>query len=93
MGLTCSPDYDQEVMENILCGVKDAEFYIDYVGVFSHPWDAHITLLLTILTKLQENDFTVNPLKCEWTVKETDWLSHWLTPQDLNLGKRKWMLY
>jgi hypothetical protein len=72
MGLKCSPDYAQEVIENILRDVEDAEVYIDDIGAFSHSWDDHMALLSTILTKVQDNGSTVDPLKCEWAVKETD---------------------
>jgi hypothetical protein len=72
MGLKFSPDYAQEVMENILQDDEDAEVYINNISAFSHSWDDHIALLCTILTKLQENGFRVNPLYCEWAVKETD---------------------
>ncbi len=65
MGLKCSPDYAQEVMEKIFLDVEDTEVYIDDIGAFSQSWDDHIALLRTILTKLQDNGFTVNPLKCE----------------------------
>jgi hypothetical protein len=86
MGLKFSPNYTQEVIENIFQDVEDVEVYIDDIGAFSQSWDDHITLLHTILTKLQDNGFTVNPLKCEWEVKETDWLGYWLTP----IGLKQW---
>ncbi len=62
MGLKCSPDYAQEVMENIFWYVEDAEVYIDNIGAFSQSWGDHIALLCTISTKLQGNRFMVNPL-------------------------------
>jgi hypothetical protein len=74
MCLKCSPNFAQEVMENIFRDVEGAEVYIDNIGAFSQSWDDHIALLRTILTKMQDNGFTVNPLKCEWAVKDTDWL-------------------
>jgi hypothetical protein len=65
MGLKCSPDYAQEVIKNIIQDVENAEVYIDNIGAFYQSWDDHIALLHTILTKLQDNGFIVNPIKCE----------------------------
>jgi hypothetical protein len=80
MGLKCFPYYAKEVVENIFCDVEDADVYIDNIGAFSYSWDDHLILMRTILTKLQDHGFTVNHLKCERVVKNTDWLGYWLTP-------------
>ncbi len=71
MGLKCLPNFAQDTMENIFCNINDAEVYINNIGAFSPNWEHHLQLLHTILTKLQENGFTVNLLKYNWAVKET----------------------
>jgi hypothetical protein len=80
MGLKCSPDIAQAAMKNVLSDVKDADIYIDDVGAFSNDLYHHVNLVVPILRQLRENGFTINPLKCEWAIKKTDWLGYWLTP-------------
>jgi hypothetical protein len=88
IGLKCSPDIAQAIMENVLSGIKNAVVYIDDVGAFSNDWSNHINLLF-MLNCLCENGFTIKPLKCEWAAKENDWLGYWLTPRGLKPWKQK----
>jgi ADP-glucose pyrophosphorylase len=64
MGLKCSPDIAQSVMENALAGIYDTDIYINDVGAFSSLWQEHLNLLDTILHGLSNTGFTVNLLKC-----------------------------
>ncbi len=76
MGLKCSPYFAQEVIENIFRDVAEVEVYIDDIGVFSDSWEQHLAVLCIVFQKLQKNCLTVNPLKCECAVKETDCLGY-----------------
>ncbi len=76
MGLKCSLDIAQTITESVLAGIVDANVYINGVGAISCDWDHHIKLLGTIICHLQENCFTINLLKSEWAIKDTDWLGY-----------------
>ena len=61
MGLKCSPDIAQSVMENVLCGIKDIECYIDDNGVLSYcpsgkpDKAAQLTLLQSGRSRVSKN--------------------------------------
>ena len=89
MGCCQSSNFCQETMESLLQDIRECDVYIDDVGVFSNSWEHHIQSLQRILHRLQDNNFTINPLKCEWAVQETDFLGHWLTPTGIKPWKKK----
>ncbi len=89
MGINQSPDIAQEAMERVLQDIKDIEIYIDDIAVFSNDFDSHMQVLRQVLERLKAKGFIANPRKCEWAVKETDFLGHWLTPEGVKPYHKK----
>ena len=66
-----------------------ADVYIDDIGCFGKSWEQHLQVLEQVMTRLQDNGFSVNPHKCEWAVQETNSLGYWLTPNGLKPWRKK----
>ena len=89
MGISQSPNIPTEMMHSVLDDIDSIEFYMDDIGVFTTTLTDHVSLLSTVLGHLENVGFTINPLKCEWAVQETDFLGHWLTPNGIKPWRKK----
>ena len=89
MGISESPDIATEMMHFVLDDIEGIEFYMDDIGAFSSTWSDHLSLLSTILGRLENVGFTINPLKCEWAIQEMDFWGHWLTPSGVKPWHKK----
>jgi len=69
--------------------MEDIEVYIDDIGIFDNDCQLHMISVQALSTRLQDNGFTVNSLKCEWAVQETDLFGYWLTPTGLKPQSKK----
>ncbi len=84
MGLTNSPDVFQSVMHPLFQDILAVDVFIDDIGVFTNSsLEDHLTIVKKVLQRLEENGFTVNPLKCAWAVKSTDYLGFLITTDGL----------
>jgi hypothetical protein len=76
-------------MEDVLKDLANVKVDLDDIGIFSKSYANHMRTVHQVLNRLQDYGFTVNPLKSEWAVQETDWLGYWLTPVGLKPWRKK----
>ena len=91
MGLKCSPDICQSVMENVLMGIDAADVYINDVGSFSSSWEDHSSLLDTVLCFLCDKGLPLILLNANGLSKKWTGLAIGSHPVALSPGKRKLM--
>ncbi len=87
MGVKCPPYFAQQVVEVVLCNIEDTGIYLDNNCAFSMTWEHHILLLNKIL-----HSFSINLLKFQWDIQETNCLVYWLTPTRLKHWHKQLML-
>ncbi len=84
MGLPNSPDVFQSVMHPLFQGMPEVDVFIDDIGVFTTAFfEDHLIIVRQVLKILQDSGFTVNPLKCAWAVKSTDYLDFLLITEGI----------
>ena len=70
----------QSYMKNILKDL-DMEVYTNDCNIWTKQTsEEHLTLVDQVLKQLSNNGMKCNPLKCNWIVKETNFLGYWMTP-------------
>ena len=89
MGVSEAPDIATEIMHDICADMEDVEILYGRHWMLQRFLGRTPTAIKTVLQRLQSVGFTINPLKCEWTVKETDLLGHWLTPTGIKPWRKK----
>jgi hypothetical protein len=88
MGLHQSPDWAQTTMEQVFWDMlHELNCYIHDMSIFNLLGNTHVPKLDRVLGRLHSNGVSVNHLKCELGVQETDFLRHWMTP----IGLKPWL--
>ena len=60
--------------------MPQVECFIDHIGIFTNDsLNHHLIITHQVLLRLEDSGLTINPLKCAWAVKSTDYLGFLLT--------------
>ncbi|XP_023814763.2 uncharacterized protein LOC111947970 [Oryzias latipes] len=76
-GLHGAPATFQRLMDQVLGGLKDcACAYLDDIVVYSATWEEHLRHLKKVLECLHAAGLTINPAKCAFARRETEYLGY-----------------
>jgi len=80
MGITVAPNLAQEAMDLLTLDLENVMTYFDDSLIYSWKWSTYLQTLDVVLSRLASKDFSLNIDKCQFGIKETDFLRFWLTP-------------
>ncbi len=88
-GLTNAPAAFQRLMNNIFHDFLDLFpiIYLDDLLIFSKTLEAHEKHVRLVLKRLKENHLYAKLEKCEFDVKEVDFLGYHLSEHDIFMDK------
>ena len=79
MEVKVSPDVAHDMITKILARLY-VVCYIDDCEVWTNStFEEHMEVVDKVLKWLVDAGMKYNPLKCDWTVEETDFLGYWMT--------------
>jgi hypothetical protein len=90
-GLTNAPATFQGLINHTLYDCLDdyAVAYLDDVLIFSRTFEEHQEHVMQVLERLQRENLTLKPEKCEFYTQETEYLGHLVTPEGLKMHPDK----
>ncbi|KAE9265706.1 hypothetical protein PR003_g32372, partial [Phytophthora rubi] len=89
MGISTVPDEYQSCMERILGDLDFVIVYLDDILVFSQNPVEHLEHLRIVFDRLRQYDVTLNGKKCHILRDQVDYLGFTLTPEGIQLQKKK----
>lgn len=75
-GVVSAPKKFQKIMDFLLCECEGAEAYIDDVVVWGKTVEEHNRRLQAVLKKFAEYNVLINEKKCQFGVKEIEFMGH-----------------
>ena len=79
----------QRFINDMLWGIPNCCCYIDDLGIWTKgTFSQHLDSVDLVLSRLHGHNMKCNPLKCEWFVKEIDFLGFLMTPEGIQSWKK-----
>ena len=91
-GLTNSPTTFQTMMNDLFCNMinqGNMATFIDNIIVATEIEKGHNKVVKEVLKQLKENDLFVKPKKCQWKVKEVEFLGVVIGLKGVEIQKEK----
>ena len=90
MGIKCSPDIFQKIMNDLLGDIIDIQVYLDDILITTHgSFTEHLKLLETVLSRLQQANFRANLRKCFFGESKLEYLGYIISHKGLQPQPKK----